>query len=242
VGSEDTLPADLALLQSFGAQVVVVHGGGPLITHWLGRVGKETHFVNGLRYTDEETVEVVRMVLGGLVNTEVVGRLNAAGLRAVGLTGADDRMILARVRDAELGLVGRVCAVNPRPVKTLLREGYAAVVAPIGLSEDGHFLNINADEVAGELAAALGVARLVFLTDVAGVSDGEARLTVVNAVTAQQLIASGVIAGGMIPKVQAGLRAAEAGGGAQIIDGRQPHALLAALADPEECGTLVVKE
>lgn len=242
VGTEDTLPEDLALLQSFGAQIVVVHGGGPLITYWLGRIGKETHFVGGLRYTDEETVDVVRMVLGGLVNSELVGRLGAAGLRAIGLTGADDRMLGARIRDPELGLVGRVCAVNLRPLQALLDEGYAPIVAPIGLSEDGQFLNINADEVAGELAAALGVRRLVFLTDVAGVSDGNGRIPVLTSEKAQKLMADGVIGGGMIPKVEAGLRAAESGGRAQIIDGRQPHALLAALSDPQECGTLVVKE
>ncbi len=242
VGSEDTLPEDLALLQSYGANIVVVHGGGPLITQWLERIGKETRFVGGLRYTDEETVQAVRMVLVGRVNTDLVARLGAAGLRAVGLTGVDDRMLAARIRDPDLGLVGRVYSVNRRPLDALLQEGYAAIVAPVAIMEDGCFLNINADEVAGELAAALGALRLMFLTDVDGVSDGVARLPMLTRGKARQLMTDGVISGGMIPKVEAGLRAAEKAGGAHIIDGRQPHALLKALSDPEECGTLVVKE
>lgn len=242
VGAEDTLPEDLALLQSFGAQVVVVHGGGPLITQWLERLGKPTRFIRGLRYTDEETVEVVRMVLGGLVNTELVARLGSAGLRSVGLTGADDHLFMARVRDPELGLVGRVCAVNPRPARLLVEAGYAPVVAPLALSEAGQFLNVNADEAAGELAAALKARWLVFLTDVPGVSDGTGPVSILTAGEARRLMDQGVIAGGMIPKVEAGLRVAEGAGAAHIVDGRRPHALLEALVDPEGRGTLIVQE
>ncbi|MEA2641971.1 MAG: acetylglutamate kinase, partial [Chloroflexota bacterium] len=151
VGRDDTLPEDATRLQGLGARVVLVHGGGPLITGWLDRIGKETHFVDGLRYTDGETLEVVRMVLSGLVNGDVVQRIGVAGGRAIGLTGSDDCLLQAGVRDARLGLVGEITAVNPRPLSLILDAGYIVVVAPVAVmanDEGATFLNVNADTAA----------------------------------------------------------------------------------------------
>lgn len=239
VGQEDTLPEDIAELQRLGARVVVVHGGGPLITTWLDRIGKETRFVKGLRYTDEETLQVVRMVLGGLVNGEVVARLAAAGVHAVGLSGTDDGLIRARVLDPELGLVGEVIAVNPRPVELLLEAGYVVAIAPVASTDEGGFLNINADTVAGEIALALRADWLLFLTDVPGISDGSQQISRLTPEEAHSLIASGIVNGGMIPKVEACIRALGRGSCAQIVDGRSPHVVLRALAEDQEVGTVL---
>lgn len=239
IGGEDTLPEDVALLQRLGARVTLVHGGGPRISSWLERMGKQTHFVGGLRYTDPETLEVVRMVLGGLVNGEVVARIGAAGGRAVGLTGADDRLLEAEVRDRQLGLVGEVAAVNPQPIHTLLDAGYIVVVAPLAVSADGSFLNVNADTAAAEIAVALGATRLVFLTDVDGISDGSEPVRRLSPAKARQLISQGIVAEGMIPKVEGSVRVVGAGRAAQIVNGRRPHAALQALTSPEGVGTLV---
>lgn len=238
VGREDTLPEDVNRLQQAGARVVIVHGGGPLITAWLDRTGKETHFVGGLRYTDAETLEIVRMVLSGLVNTEVVARIGAAGGRAIGLSGSDDGLLRARVKDPELGLVGDVFAVNPAPVALLLDRGYVVVVAPLAITDQGGFLNVNADTVAGEIALALEADRLLFLTDVPGISDGTRTLPKITTDEAHALIARGIIAGGMVPKVEACVRAAGSGRVTQIVDGRQPHVVLGAVASAEPVGTL----
>jgi acetylglutamate kinase len=218
---------------------VLVHGGGPLITHWLEQIGKETHFVDGLRYTDAETLEVVRMVLGGLVNGEVTARITAAGGRAVGVSGSDDGLLIADERDERYGLVGEVQAVNTRPVETLLEAGYIVVVAPLAITAAGEFLNVNADTAAGEIALALGADRLVFLTDVDGISDGKQTLRYLEPEGARALIGSGVIAGGMIPKVEACIRALGQTGEAQIVDGRRPHVLLEAIAPQAAVGTIV---
>jgi acetylglutamate kinase len=239
VGRDDTLPEDLTKLQSAGTRIVLVHGGGPLITHWLERIGKETHFVDGLRYTDAETLDVVRMVLGGLVNGEVTARISAAGGRAVGVSGSDDRLLIADQRDERYGLVGEVRAVNTRPVEALLEAGYIVVVAPLAITAVGEFLNVNADTAAGEIALALGADRLVFLTDVDGISDGQQTLRHLEPDGARALIGSGVIAGGMIPKVEACIRALGQTGEAQIVDGRRPHILLEAIAPQASVGTIV---
>ena len=239
VGSEDTLPEDVAELQRQGKRIVLVHGGGPQITHWLARIGKETRFVDGLRYTDAETLEIVRMVLAGLVNGEVTARLVAAGTRAVGLSGSDDHLLVATVRDERFGLVGEVTEVNPRPINALLDAGYVAVIAPLAVTGGGEFLNVNADTAAGEIAVALGHTRLVFLTDVDGIADGTRNIRRLDPLAARQLIADGVITGGMIPKVEACLRALSHTPEAQIVDGRRPHVLLEALAHPGQVGTTV---
>jgi acetylglutamate kinase len=241
VGQDDTLPEDLAYLQSIGAQVVLVHGGGPAITGWLDRIGKQTHFVHGLRYTDAETLDVVRMVLSGLVNGEIVARLGQAGARAVGLSGADDSLLVASVRDPEVGLVGEITATNPAPVRVLAGMGYIVVVSPVAVDGHGGFLNVNADTAAVEIGVALGAERLVFLTDVPGIkgADGAVASRLVPD-EARAWIASGVISGGMIPKVEACIRSLAGTNGAQIVDGRQPHVLLTALAGPEAIGTILV--
>jgi acetylglutamate kinase len=239
VGSEDTVPEDVALLQQMGARIVLVHGGGPLITLWLTSLGKETRFVKGLRYTDEGTLDVVRMVLGGLVNGEVVARIGVTGARAVGLSGSDDRMLLASIRDHETGLVGEIDAVNTQPIQAVLDAGYIAVIAPLATATDGSFLNVNADTAAGEIAVALKATRYISLTDVDGVSDASGprrRLTVGDV---RQLIDAGVITGGMIPKVEACARALAVADAAHIVDGRVPHVLLESLLDPDATGTTV---
>jgi len=203
--------------------------GGPLITHWLARIGKETRFVKGLRYTDDDTLDVVRMVLGGLVNGEIVSRIVAAGSRAIGLSGSDDGILRAAVRDPEIGLVGEVQSVNPDPIRTVLDAGYIAVVAPLAISADGSFLNVNADTAAGEIAVALGASRFVSLTDVDGVSDGRAPRRQLSLNEVRALIGNDTITGGMIPKVEACTRALAAADMVHIVDGRKPHVLLRAL-------------
>jgi len=244
VGSDDTVPEDVVVLQELGARVVLVHGGGPLITHWLARVGKETRFVKGLRYTDEETLDVVRMVLGGLVNGEVVARVSAAGARAIGLSGSDDGMLLASVRDPETGLVGEIDAVNPEAIRRLLDSGYIVVIAPLATTQEGTFLNVNADTAAAEIVVALDAWRFVSLTDVDGVSDGTGsgprRQLSLDEVRA--LIAAGIISGGMIPKVEACVRAVTATHVAHIVNGRTPHVLLEVLANPETIGTTLTAD
>lgn len=262
LGREDTLPEDVVLLHGLGARVALVHGGGPRATEWLARLGKETRFVGGLRYTDQETLEVVRMVMG-LANEDIVARIQAAGGRAIGLSPADDQLLVARARGADFGLVGEIAQVNPRPIEILLDAGYAVVVAPgaVAIAEQepssAHggarhearvtrqaegpvcFLNVNADEVAGKVAVALGARRLIFLTDVDGISDGNGPRRALRPAEARRLMADGVIAGGMIPKVEACLGMVAAGRPAQIVDGRRPHAVLEALAHPDEYGTLI---
>ncbi len=249
VGREDTLPDDTRVLQEAGARVVLVHGGGPLISLWLDRIGKETRFVDGLRYTDEETLDVVRMVLGGLVNGEVVARLTQAGVKAVGLAGSDDQMLVARRRDERVedsvftgvGLVGDVTGVNTAPIELLLDRGYVVVVAPLAVDGAGGFLNVNADTAAARIAVALDVDAMIFLTDVEGVSDGSGKGAVreLGQKDARRLMASGVIAGGMIPKVEGCISARSSTRRAQIIDGRRPHAVIEALLHPCEVGTTI---
>jgi acetylglutamate kinase len=243
IGGEDTLPDDVTLLQSLGARVVLVHGGGPLITSWLSRIGKETRFVRGLRFTDEETLDVVRMSLSGLVNGEVVARIGFAGGHAVGLTGTDDRLLLASVRDEALGLVGEVDTVNPRPIQVLLDAGYIVVVAPVAVAADATFLNINGDTATAAVSTALGADRLVFLTDVDGVRgvDGHPIRRMAEG-EARRLIAEGVISGGMIPKVEACLYSLARTAEAQIVDGRRPHALVEALTSPTGVGTILTPD
>jgi acetylglutamate kinase len=238
VGQEDTLPEDTTFLQSLGARIVLVHGGGPAITGWLERIGKQTHFIHGLRYTDDETLQVVRMVLSGLINGEIVARIGQGGGRCVGLSGADDALIVAAVRDPEVGLVGEVRSINPAPIRTLLGMGYIVVVSPVAVDGIGGFLNVNADTAAAEISVALAADHFVFLTDVEGIkgADGAVARRLVPP-EARAWIDSGTINGGMIPKVEACIRALTGASGAQIVDGRRPHVLLDALAEPERVGT-----
>ncbi|MCS6801647.1 MAG: acetylglutamate kinase [Chloroflexota bacterium] len=236
LGDHDTSLADLAALARAGLPVVVVHGGGKAITEWLRRLGAPTRFVRGLRVTDAMSLEVVLGVLGGLVNTQLVAELGRAGAPAVGLTGADGGLLLVEPADPELGFVGAIAEVRPAILRQLLDAGLVPVVAPIGLGRrDGALYNLNADTAAGAIAAALEAERLIFLTDVAGVRGADGSLLpALDPVTARALIDAGVIASGMIPKVEAGLAA----GRAVIADGRLPGALGRALR--EESGTLVL--
>jgi acetylglutamate kinase len=244
LGAHDTTLEDLVALQREGEPVVVVHGGGPTVTEWLSVHGAGTQFVRGLRVTDTASLDVVVAVLAGLVNKQLVGALNALGGRAVGLSGADGPTVLAQVREPEYGRVGAVREIQTEVLASLTAAGFMPVVSSVGFdvaatSPQEALLNINADSVAGEVAAALGASRLVFLTDVPGVKDADgvvrSRLT---AVDAEALIRAGTVGGGMIPKVEACLRAASAGAEALIIDGREPHALLS-VARGEHSGTLV---
>lgn len=233
LGPQDTTFADLVSLRREGASPVVVHGGGPAITRWLQRMGVETTFVRGLRVTDAPSLEVVTAVLCGLVNKAIVASIHAAGGRAVGLSGADGPTVLARVRDAALGRVGEVSRIEPDLLSSLLRDGYIPVLSPVSLDQDagGQLLNVNADSVAGAVARGLGAERVIFLTDVPGVLDaGGALIPALSRQGARDLIGTQVITGGMVPKVEACLAALEHVPIAQIVDGRLPGALRAALA------------
>ena len=241
---------DVLLLRLVGIRPVIVHGGGPQIGALMKRLGKEPRFVGGMRVTDEETVQIVEMVLVGKINKEIVGLINLHGGRAVGLSGKDASLLRARKRlhrlpdgtSADIGLVGEVEAVNPEPIRLLEESGFIPVIAPVGVGEAGETYNINADLVAGDVAAALFAEKLIHLTDVTGINGEDGRL--VSTLTkrdAERLIKAGVIDGGMLPKVESSLRALT--GGAQkahIIDGRVPHAILLEVLTKEGIGTEIV--
>jgi acetylglutamate kinase len=243
-GSGDTAIEDLVALQGEGKSLVVVHGGANVVTESLSRLGIATRIVDGLRATpDYQTLQVVVGVLCGVVNKELVAAIQSRGGRAMGLSGIDGRLIEAKVRSEELGLIGEVVKVNPEPLEILLREGYIPVVAPSGFGvEKAKPLTVNADPAAGALAAALGAERLILLTDVAGVMDGSGKLLPrISPGEARSLISSGVIAGGMIPKVEACLTALATVPLTQIVDGRVPHALAEAVKGREN-GTIIAWE
>jgi acetylglutamate kinase len=241
---------DVLLLRLVGIRPVIVHGGGPQIGALMKRLGKEPRFVGGMRVTDEETVQIVEMVLVGKINKEIVGLINLHGGRAVGLSGKDASLLRARKRlhrlpdgtTADIGLVGEVEAVNPEPIRLLEENGFIPVIAPVGVGEAGETYNINADLVAGDVAAALFAEKLIHLTDVTGINGEDGRL--VSTLTkrdAERLIKAGVIDGGMLPKVESSLRALT--GGAQkahIIDGRVPHAILLEVLTKSGIGTEIV--
>jgi len=233
LGSHDTTLADLAYLQQRGKLLVVVHGGAKVSTEWLSRLGIPTSFVDGERVTDRATLEVVTAVLAGLVNKEIVAAINGLGGRAIGISGVDGDLIQGKIKSEETGYMGAVVKVNVAPLEALLGSGYIPVVAPISAyssrktGEVPRLLNINGDLVAGEIAATLGAERLIFLTDVAGVRDQSGRLlSQLSPGEAEALMASGVVSGGMVPKIRACLRALSTTSAARIIDGKRSHALL----------------
>jgi len=232
LGSHDTSIEDIVYLQWQGKSLVVVHGGGKVITEWLERQGVTTRFAHGERVTDEATLEVVISVLAGLVNKEIVASMNSLEGKAVGISGVDGGLIQGRIKDKELGYIGEVMRVNLTPLEALLRSGYIPVIAPVSLNAGKpgkvpKVLNINADAVAAEIAAAISADRLIFLTDVVGVCDQSGNLLPrLSPDEAEALLASGVASGGMIPKIKACLRALSGTSITRIIDGRQPHALL----------------
>ncbi|APD49084.1 MULTISPECIES: acetylglutamate kinase [Synechococcaceae] len=237
---------DLALLACVGLQPVVVHGGGPEINQWLSRMSIEPRFVDGLRVTDAETMDVVEMVLVGRVNKQIVNGLNRLGGRAVGLCGSDGGLVEARVLgDGSHGLVGDVAAVNPDVLTPLLENGYIPVISSVAANPQGQSHNINADTVAGELAAALQAEKLILLTDTPGIlrhrDDPGSLLRQLSLSEARELIASGVVDGGMTPKTECCIRALAQGvGAAHIVDGRVPHALLLEVFTDAGIGTMVV--
>lgn len=239
LGSADTTYADIAALAAAGDVPVVVHGGGAEASRWLEAMQIPSRFERGLRVTDERVLPVVVAVFAGLVNKRIVAAIDAAGGRAAGLTGADARLLECRLADPALGFVGEPVAVNPAPIEALLAAGIIPVIGPIGCvpgEPADQLVNVNADVVAGNIAAALGARRLVYLTDVDGVRDAAGqRIPVLDADQARALIAAGTISGGMIPKVESCLHAVSLGVEAQIVDGRQPGALRAL----DGAGTLV---
>ena len=242
----DAVYRDLVLLASVGVQPVVVHGGGPEINDWLGRLNIAPQFRDGLRVTTPETMDVVEMVLVGRVNKHIVNGINLVGGRAVGLCGSDGSLVLARTYgEGDHGLVGEVQAVDPAVLFPLLDAGYIPVISSVSADREGQAHNINADTVAGELAAALQAEKLILLTDTAGIlrnrEDPGSLIRQVSLSGARQLIAEEVVNGGMTPKTECCIRALAQGvGAAHIVDGRVPHALLLEVFTDAGIGTMVV--
>ena len=245
LGNHDTTLDDVVALQRAGARPVLVHGGGNTITQWMQKQGVRPRFVRGLRVTDDTNIEIVVAVLAGVVNKSLVASINGRGGRAVGLSGVDGGMLRAESLDPELGLVGRIVAVDPASIRTLMEAGFIPVIAPVAATSDeaaseiGLLLNVNADTAAGEIASALGSDRLVIMTDVEGVLDSSNRL--ISRLTERQaegLVRSNVIADGMVPKIGACLKALRDVRMAHIVDGRRPHALEDTLAG-KQLGTRV---
>ena len=238
--------SDLILLHLVGIRVVVVHGGGPEITEMLRKIGKESRFVDGLRYTDEETMDVVQQVLCGKVNKNLVATLNQTGGRAVGLCGMDAGLFQARMLDEKYGLVGEITAVEPRVVVDSLENGYIPVVSTVAQGTDGPAAyNINADTAAAKLAVALGAEKLLLLTDVRGLlrdpADEGTLLPEVRLSQVPGLVKDGVIMGGMLPKVECCVEAVRSGvKNAVILDGRIPHSLLIELLSDAGIGTMLL--
>ncbi|MDO5143241.1 MAG: acetylglutamate kinase [bacterium] len=238
---------DMVLLNLIGVKVVLVHGGGPEISAMLKRVGKESQFVNGLRVTDEETSEIVQMILAGKINKSLVAKLDNLGGRAIGICGMDGGLIEARMIDPRLGYVGEIVQIDPTPIHDLLSRGYIPVVSTIGCDASGHVYNINADTAAASIASALHAETLISMTDTPGLlrdpKDPETLIRRLNLREAEHLKEDGVISGGMIPKVECCTRAIREGvRKVFIIDGRVPHALLIELLTDEGAGTLFVEE
>lgn len=243
---------DVALLSFIGMKPIVVHGGGPQIGELLKKIGKETRFVQGLRVTDEETMDVVEMVLVGKVNKDVVSLISKHGGKAVGISGRDGGLIKAKKLpparlasgDEDLGLVGEVDSIDPQLIESLEQRGFIPVVAPVGSGPDGKPYNINADQAAGALTAALAGTKFILLTDVPGVLDaGGGLISSLSEDTAEKLMLDGVAAGGMIPKLRCCLAALRGGvPKAHVIDGRVPHALVLEILTDQGIGTEIVRE
>ena len=237
---------DIVLMRYVGINPIVVHGGGPEISDAMHKMGKEPQFVGGLRVTDAETMEIVEMVLAGKTNKGIVAHLNQQGAMAVGLSGKDGNLIVAEreTTKGDIGFVGRVTQINPALLHTLAGAGYIPVISTVAIGTGGESYNVNADTVAGELAAALGAVRLVMMTDVEGIyqdfADKDSLIKEMSAKDARQLITDGHVDRGMIPKVDACILAINGGvGKATIIDGRQPHSLLMELFTDAGIGTMI---
>jgi acetylglutamate kinase len=243
---KDKVIRDVVFLSCVGLRPILVHGGGPEINSWLGKLGIEAQFKNGLRVTDAPTMDVVEMVLVGRVNKEIVALINQAGGMSVGLCGKDGHLITARPQGEEgIGFVGEVSNVNIKILETLSSNGYIPVVSSVAADETGQAYNINADTVAGEIAAALGAEKLILLTDTRGIlkdyKDPSTLIPKVDIREARQLIADGIVSGGMIPKVNCCVRSLAQGvKAAHIIDGRIPHALLLEVFTDVGIGTMIL--
>jgi len=238
---------DMVLLHLIGVKVVLVHGGGPEISAMLKRVGKQSEFVDGLRVTDEETSEIVQMILAGKINKSLVAKLDNLGGRAMGICGMDGGLIKAKMIDERLGYVGEITKVNPQPILDLLEKGYIPVVSTIGCDETGHVYNINADTAAAAIASSLKAESLISMTDTPGLlmdaSNPDSLIRRIDLKGVEELKANGVISGGMIPKVECCTKAIEDGvRKVFIIDGRIPHALLMETMTDEGLGTMFKKE
>ena len=248
LSSRDTTVEDIVSLQKQGKSLVIVHGGGNTVTDWLKRQGIETKFVHGERVTDLPALEIATAVLAGLVNKEIVAAINNLGGKSAGISGIDGSLIEGKLKNQEMGYVGMAARINPKILQTLLDAGFIPVVSPMSLySVDrpagaSQILNINADPTAGDLAAAIKAEKLIFLTNVTGILDASG--SVIPRCTpkkAESLMTSGVVTGGMIPKLNACLTALNAGAIARIIDGRQPHALMQEFAG-DDGGTTIYRE
>ena len=235
---------DIVLLWLIGVKVVLVHGGGPEISELMNKLGKKAEFVDGLRVTDKETVDIVQMVLAGKVNKTLVNLLEMYGGKAMGISGMDGRLIEAKVKDERLGYVGEIIKVHIRPVTDLLEKGYIPVISTIGCDKSGNAYNINGDTAAAFIAGALGAERLIMMTDIAGILlDKDDPSTLIPEITveqAEELHKEGVISGGMIPKVDCCIEAIQKGvENVIIMDGRVPHSILMELLTDEGAGTMV---
>lgn len=238
---------DIVLLHLVGVKVVLVHGGGPEITDMLKKIGKESKFVNGLRVTDKETADVVQMVLAGKINKSLVNLLQINGGAAIGLSGLDGHMIEAEMKNEELGYVGKITNVDVTPITDLLEKNYIPVVSTIGCDNKGNVYNINADTASAYIAGKMKAERLLTMTDIAGIlrdkDDPASIIPCVDIKEARTLFDTGVISGGMIPKVECCIEAIERGvEKVTILDGRVPHALLIEMLTDEGAGTMVIKE
>ncbi|MCI7692170.1 MAG: acetylglutamate kinase [Oscillospiraceae bacterium] len=236
---------DVVMLSIVGIKVVLVHGGGPEINTMLGKIGKESKFVNGLRYTDEETIDIVQMVLAGKVNKDLVSMLESHDGKAIGLCGLDGNMIEAKCLNPDLGYVGEITAVNPEIIQTTLDNGYIPVISTIGRGEDGTVYNINADTAAARIAAEMKAPSLILLTDIKGLlEDKDDENTLIRTVGVSEvpyLKKQGIISGGMIPKIDCCVEAVRRGvKQANIIDGRIPHSILIELLTDLGAGTMII--
>jgi acetylglutamate kinase len=238
---------DIVLLSLIGVKVVLVHGGGPEISDMLGKIGKKSEFVDGLRVTDKETVEIVQMVLAGKVNKSLVNLLEVNGGKAMGISGMDGHLIEAEMKDERLGYVGKITKINIEPIMDLLEKGYIPVVSTIGCDMQGNVYNINADTAASQIAGAMHAESLISMTDIAGIlrdkEDPATLIPMIDIWDAAKLYGEGVISGGMIPKVECCIDAVRRGvKKVFILDGRIPHAILIEMLTDEGAGTMVVAD
>lgn len=240
---KNSVVRDIVLLQLVGVKVVLVHGGGPEITDMLKRVGKETQFIDGLRVTDKETIEITQMVLAGKINKSLVNLIECCGGKSIGLSGIDGHMIQAEVKAEKLGFVGNITSINPEPILDVIEKGYIPVVSTIGCDDEGNVYNINADTAAAKIAGALNAESLISLTDISGIlmdkDDPETLIPHITVKETQKLIDDGIISDGMIPKVECCTNAIKDGvKKVFIIDGRIPHSILIETLTDEGIGTM----